>query len=92
MAPEISRTWAQAASRLAADAHVDLHALEAGCAPAQLALRDQAFVDARQYVTAAQHAGGANAPVRRTFRNRNLPPKNKTARVDIEVITGLAFV
>ena len=92
MAPELSRPWAQPTPHLAADAQADLNALEAGCTPAQQALRAQAFADARRYVTNAQQGGGADAPVRRSFRNRNLPPRNKTARVDIEVITGLAFV
>jgi hypothetical protein len=90
--PEPSRPWTQAVPRPAADAQADLYALEAGCTAAQQALRHQAFADARRYVAAAQQGGGANAPVRRSFRNRNLPPRNKTARVDIEVITGFAFV
>jgi hypothetical protein len=92
MAPELSCAWAQAAPRPAADAQANLNALEAGCTAGQQALRHQAFAGARRYVTTAEQSGGANAPVRRRFQNRNLPPSNKNARVDIEVITGLAFV
>jgi hypothetical protein len=92
MAPELSGPWAQAGPRLAADAQADLNALEAGCNAAQQALRDQAFAGARRYVTTAERSGGANAPVSRRFQNRNLPRRNKDARVDVVVITGLAFV
>lgn len=92
MQPELSRRWTQAAARTAADAQADLDALEAGCTAAQQALRDRAFADARRYVTTAQRSGGVNAPVSRWCQNRNLPRRNNDARVDIVVITGLAFV
>ncbi len=92
MARESSRSWAQAAPRSEADAKRDLNTLEVQCTATELALRDQAFRQAQRYVTRAKQSGGACGPVRRSFSNRNLPPRNKDARVDIEVMTGLAFL
>lgn len=88
MNPELSRPWAQKVPRLADDAINDLGELEAECTPSQLSKRAQAFLKARRFVNNAR-GNGVWAPVRWSHSN---PRVDKTARVDIEVSLGRAFV
>ncbi|MEB3338174.1 MAG: hypothetical protein VKJ46_11970 [Leptolyngbyaceae bacterium] len=52
--------------------------------------RKEAFQQARNYIERAEKAGGVSAPVSKTFPN--LLKDGSNVRVDIEVITGQAFV
>jgi hypothetical protein len=64
--------------------------LRDGCTSAQRSLRHEAFEKAEIFIK-RQTILVDVAPVLRTFRNRALPANCKDARVDIEVIEGLAF-
>jgi hypothetical protein len=95
MKPEISWPWSQASPPTADTAVAQLQNLRSQCTPRQLALRDQAFDRAENFIRASQASGGVTAPVSRTFQNSNLNRRNnveRSARVDIEVRTGRAFV
>ena len=48
--------------------------------------REKQFEEARRYIQNVE--GGADAVKKKTFRNR----KSKDARVDIEILSGTAFV
>jgi hypothetical protein len=80
--------WARNDAVKKAEAHRELANLENGCTRSQLRLRDIAFQKAHKFIK----NGPVAAPVIRPFQNRNLPAANKNARVDIEVILGIAFV
>jgi hypothetical protein len=57
----------------------------------QLARREDAFEDAARWIRDVRDGSGPSGPVSRTFRNRGLPPEHRDARVDIEIIHGVAF-
>ncbi len=91
MRAELSWPWTRDKPPPASEALAELAKLQGQCNKAELALRDQAFKDAAAFI--ARAAGrGVDAPVSQTFQNYPLPPKYKTARVDIEVRKGKAFV
>jgi hypothetical protein len=90
MKEELSAAWAQNVPRTAVAAWKDVDDLEAKCSPPVVKLRDQGFAKARRYIDEAKTAGGCG-PVRVSFQNRNLPPCHQDARVDIEVLAGVAF-
>jgi hypothetical protein len=73
------------------DAVRGLHELRDGCTAAQLELRVDAFSSAEAFINRGRIDAGT-VPLRRTFRNRNLPLLRKDARVDIDVFSGIAFV
>lgn len=91
MNPELSRPWSQETPREVTKGIADLESLKDECTEAQYSHRDKAFDDACRFVQNA-HPQGVGPPVCQTFKNRNLPRKHKTARVDIEVKAGIAFV
>lgn len=92
MDKELSSPWSQDTPFPASLAITQLESLRTQCCRTILTLRAQAFQKAERYITNARHQDGLHAPVMKTFRNDNLPQKNKTARVDIEVIEGIAFI
>ena len=89
---ELSWPWASAHPPTAAAALAGLQGLRGRLNRAELALRDEAFERAERFNRQAQPSGGVAAPVSVSFQNRNLARKDRTARVDIEVPTGRAFV
>ncbi|WP_156372660.1 hypothetical protein [Deinococcus sp. Leaf326] len=58
----------------------------------QLAVRTVAFTKAEARILNLQAQGGVSARWVKTFQNDNLPSDLKSARVDIEVLEGKAFI
>ena len=58
----------------------------------QLQRRELAFTEVQTWVELVRNQGGVDAPISRSFRNSPRPKDYPDARVDIEVITGKAFV
>lgn len=84
-----SYAWSQATPIPAATAVAELDALHAGCTPEQQRSRARSFPKARRFID--KLAGrGIDGPVYKTWADPGVSPKY--ARVDIEVITGRAFV
>jgi hypothetical protein len=71
------------------EAIAGLRRLKDDCTRTQLNMRHEAFGKAEQFIKAGPID---SAPLIRTFKNRNLPRGHKDARVDIEVLEGVAFV
>lgn len=92
MHPELSWPWARSAPLTAREGLNGLYLLEWSLTKRQREIRDQAFRKAADYIRirGCQRQGGCG-PVSRTFRNKNQPLNGK-ARVDIEILTGVAFV
>lgn len=88
---ELSWPWAGKAPT-AEDALAALESMKGQLNKKQLQLRSEAFEKAAEYIKAAKASGGVKARVSKTFQNRNLRDSEKTARVDIEVLAGTAFV
>jgi hypothetical protein len=88
---ERSFSWAQVTPLPLAEALAELRALKNGCTASQLQLRRQAFKKAERFMRRKPIEVGV-APLRLTFKNRNLPSARKDARVDIDVFAGQAFV
>jgi RHS repeat-associated protein len=88
---ELSWPWARTAGQppTADEARAALSSLQGSLSPRQLQERAEAFARAENFINAAEVAGGVSAPVSRSFTNL---PRVGSARVDIEVITGRAFV
>jgi hypothetical protein len=57
----------------------------------QDAVRDEAFARAERWLRQVRDQGGIPAPVIRTFQNTRLQPKHRDARIDVEVLSGVAF-
>ena len=89
---ELSWTWADVDPPTAATALEALDGLKAHLTSGELALRSEAFTRAVRFIENAAASGGVDAPVSVTFQNRGLSRADRTARVDIEVRTGKAFV
>ena len=91
---ELSRPWAQEIPKHAGDARDDLESMRNECSRQQRKRRDLAFTEAHNFIANAQNQGGLHAPISESFcrhprrRAANLP----SARVDIEVQTGKAFI
>lgn len=64
-----------------------LEELKSGCRKSQYQLRKEAFERAERFIM----QGPVYGPVVKTFQNRALPRKHRDARVDIEVLLGVAF-
>ena len=64
--------------------------LETQLTAAELQVRIEALAKARQFIDRAATAGGISAPVRKTFPS--IRQQTTDIRIDIEVITGIAFV
>jgi hypothetical protein len=92
LARELVWAWAEATPPTAAAAIDALNDLKAQLTDAELALRREAFERAARFIRNAAASGGVSAQVSRTFRNRRLASSQRTARVDIEVHTGRAFI
>lgn len=92
MAKERSRPWAQETARLAQTAQQDLTDLQQEITETELSLRELAFEKAKHFIEACRAKGGVAAPVAQSFKNPGLPKKHRTARVDVDVKTGAAFV
>ena len=88
-APSFSWTRATPVSKV--EAKDELSKLKDACTPAQIKARDVAFVKAAGFIDSGPIKIELN-PVSRTFQNRNLPRALRRARVDIEVILGVAFI
>lgn len=94
MAEEHSFPWAQNVPMGKARALLELATLKARLTKRALKLRDEAFIKAEKFITAIL----TTAPPRvfRTFQNSELIDERdkikKTARVDIEIQKGAAFV
>lgn len=72
------------------EAITGLHQLRDGCSHKQLALRDKAFEKAEEFISDGPYQ--SITPIVLSFQNRNLSKRQKDARVDIEIIHGVAFV
>lgn len=90
-APHWSAPWASATPHPHSVACVALETLREACPRACLDARARAFVKARRFMDMAL-PHGVRGPVSQSFQNVNLPPRLETARVDIEVKAGLAFI
>lgn len=89
---ELSWPWTRDNPPTAQEAVLALNNLKSQLNASELSLRDEAFEKAERFIKQAGQSGGVSAPVSVTFQNRNLPPGNRDARVDIEVRKGNAFV
>ncbi len=87
----LSWNWAQGTPLSLTEGLTGLHYLKEQLNRSQLRLRDEAFVRAEKFMWVAAQAGGT-PPIRRTFQNRNLRESEKSARVDIVVDRGWAFI
>lgn len=90
MKKEASFPWARPSPLPRPEAIEGLHVLREDCTSAQRSVRHEAFGKAEIFIK-RQPVLVDVAPVFRTFQNRALPPNRRDARVDIEVIEGLAF-
>jgi len=84
-----SFAWARATPVPKQEALVELHRLRDDCSSKQLALRDQAFEKAEGFIKDGPYR---DTPIYRKFQNWNRPKAHKDARVDIEVLHGVAFL
>lgn len=87
---EESESWARYQPLPAVDGHDLLVTLHGKLNDTEQVLRAIAFVQAHSYIDNAAAAGGVNGPKKKSFPNRAL--RSTDPRVDVEVITGLAFV
>lgn len=88
---EKSRSWAQATPLTAADGLAKLDAVWASLTPSEKKDRARAYGLAKAFIQQAAAGGGVSAPLpSKSFRDPQA--KDKTARIDIEVTTGQAFV
>lgn len=85
---EASVSWVQLKPPTAAEGQAMLQALQTQLSPKDLRARATAFQKAGKFIDNAGKAGGVSAPVSKTF----LVKGTRDIRVDIEVITGQAFV
>lgn len=90
MREELSFPWAQSLPMSKAVATGALLGLKATLSRGELRLRDQAFARALLFISMTLVT--APPPVSRTFQNRSLDRRNRTARVDIEIWSGMAFL
>jgi len=84
-----SEAWAQALPVTAADGKSMLRRLQARLPARELGMRLQAIVAANAFIDRCEVVGGVLAQVRRSF---NVSGDRQNRRVDIEVISGVAFV
>jgi RHS repeat-associated protein len=85
---EESVAWNQDTPLTASDAKKKLEELKGKLNKKDLAARQDAFKKADKYIDNAAKCGGADAHISQTFKVKD----TKSERVDIEVITGKAFV
>lgn len=87
----LSWAWARPTPPTAQEALTQLARIEAGLTKGQRDVRTEAFQRARRQIQQCQASGGCDAPMSRSYQNRNLPRAVRDARVDIEIRTGRAF-
>ncbi|MBE9142245.1 hypothetical protein [Planktothrix mougeotii] len=87
---EKSCNWDQATPLTAKKGRELVQKLKNQLTPSQLREREESFKKVDKYITRAANAGGVDAPVSKSFLN--FPKTDSKIRVDIEVITGKAFV
>ena len=85
---EVSRSWSQADPPTVAEGKAMLAEVQGELTKRQAKDRTEAFKKAEAFIDSAGDAGGASAPVSKTFKVKN----TKSERVVIEVIKGKAFV
>ena len=83
-----SHPWARDTAYPADEALEALTGLESACSESAREARALAFRKARRFIENARVGGGVG-PTRQTFQDERPVPKD--ARVDIEVLAGLAF-
>ena len=87
---EKSQPWEQSTPLTRSQALELMEQLERSLEPKERRDRGQALEQAGKFIEKAAKAGGVDAPVRQSFPK---PRKEKgDIRIDIEVITGRAFV
>ena len=84
---EISAPWAQTTPPTKAQGLAGLNGLWNSLSPSQQRDRSQAFIRAQTFINNCP-ATGCSAPISRSYSNR----PNSPIRIDIEIITGTAFV
>lgn len=87
MTPQLSESWAQAAAPSNRDGLAMLDRLEQACTPSQRRSRQQAFPRMRRFIDSARGAG-LSGNTRRSYSD---PGQPNSYRVDLEVISGMAF-
>ena len=83
---EKSVAWAQNFPPTTAQGLAMLNQLKASLSTKEIKERERSFNQAERFINNAGRAGGVTAPVSRSF------PQGSAIRVDIEIITGQAFV
>ncbi|WP_277425551.1 DUF4157 domain-containing protein [Deinococcus psychrotolerans] len=89
---ELSWAWTQPTPPTAVEAVAALAAMKSQLGKRELALRVDAFTKAEARIIYFQSTGGVSAIYRKTFQDANLPKGMGSARVDIEVLEGKAFI
>ncbi|HDT2136648.1 MULTISPECIES: hypothetical protein [Enterobacter cloacae complex] len=84
---EESVPWAAPIPPSTEEGNIMLQDLESKLESGDAKIRETAFNDARNYIQIVYAAGGAYAPVNKTFMVRS----TRKERVDLEVNGGLAF-
>lgn len=85
---EVSESWAQDEPLKISKARLLFRRLIAKLSPKDRARRKKAFEKAEQFAEQASQTGGVYARISRSFKVQG----SKDERVDIEVISGKAFV
>ena len=86
---EKSQAWAQGAPLTHADGLEKLDLVWNSLSKSEKADRVGAYECAKKFINNAANAGGVSAPVQKKCQDRNR--KDSSARIDIEVTTGIAF-
>lgn len=84
---DMSWAWSQPTPPAKATALTELDNLWSRLSRRQKEIRDEAYAKAKSFI----RGGPYHAQIIKTFQNRNLPSRNKDARVDIEIRKGIAF-
>lgn len=87
---ELSFPWTRPVPMTKVEGLAGLALLKGQLSRTQLAERDEAFVDAADFITTTLHT--CPPDVRRTFQNRGVRQRRGDERVDIEIHRGVAFV
>ncbi len=87
---EVSQAWAQATPLKVLDGLAKLDTVWNSLTASQQKERAQAYTSARNFIQSAAKSGGVSGSVSKTFQDPQR--KDSTARIDIEVIAGTAFI
>lgn len=91
MDPELSRRWELPQPPDKAFGEDSVQELQDSCESKQLKLRTEAFSKMKRHILRAP-LDGYPAPQSKSFLVEDPPAKARGARVDLEIITGIAFV